>query len=315
MTGPIVTLSGGVGGAKMVLGLSHLVENDRLVVACNTGDDFDHLGLRICPDIDSVLYALSGLSDEERGWGRRDETWTCMFALRELGGPGWFNLGDADLATHLLRSDLLRQGRTPGEVTADLARHMGVKAKILPMSDDPVATVVNTQTGDLAFQHYFVREQCAPEVTGFLFEGIDQARVHAAIRGALENDPEAIVIAPSNPYVSIDPILGLRGMAKLLTGSGAPIVAVSPIVGGQALKGPAAKMMQELGNEVSALGIAKHYQGLVDGIVIDEHDAHLAHDIESLGIRTRVARTVMTDLETRIALAEATLDFAREIAQ
>jgi LPPG:FO 2-phospho-L-lactate transferase len=315
MTGPIVTLSGGVGGAKMVLGLSHLVENDRLVVACNTGDDFDHLGLRICPDIDSVLYALAGLSDEERGWGRRAETWTCMSALRELGGPGWFNLGDADLATHLLRSDLLRHGRTPGEVTADLARHMGVKAKILPMSDDPVATVVNTQTGDLAFQHYFVREQCAPEVTGFLFEGIDQARVHAAIRGALENDPEAIVIAPSNPYVSIDPILGLRGMAKLLTGSGAPIVAVSPIVGGQALKGPAAKMMQELGNDVSALGIAKHYQGLVDGIVIDEQDAHLAHDIESLGIRTRVARTVMTDLETRVALAEATLDFAREIAQ
>lgn len=315
MTRPILTLSGGVGGAKLVLGLSHLVEKDRLVVACNTGDDFDHLGLRICPDIDSVLYALAGLSDEVRGWGRRDETWTCMSALAALEGPGWFNLGDGDLATHLLRSEMLRQGLSPAAVTAELARRMGVGTKILPMSDDPVATIVNTENGDLAFQHYFVREQCAPAVTGFRFDGIDRAHPQACIRDILHNDPEAIIIAPSNPYVSIDPILGLQGMEEMLLHAKAPIIAISPIVGGKALKGPAAKMMQDLGKDVSALGIARHYQGLVDGLIIDEQDAHFAPDIAALGMIPHVTCTIMTDLDSRIALAAATLDFAREVAK
>lgn len=315
MSAPVLTLSGGVGGAKLVLGLSKVLDGDDLVVACNTGDDFDHLGLRICPDIDSVIYALSGLSDQQRGWGRRDETWTFMSAVKDLKGPDWFNLGDGDLATHVLRSEFLRQGQTLGAVTADLAACLGITANVCPMTDDPVATVVQTPTGDLAFQHYFVREQCQPTVTGFRFDGITQAHPNDQIINALRSDPKAIIIAPSNPYVSVDPILHIPGMLDAIKGAKAPIVAVSPIVGGQAIKGPAAKMMEELGKDVSVLGIAQHYRDLLDGLVIDQQDAHLAAEIEGLGMRVHIAQTLMTDLETRVALAQTTLDFAREIAQ
>ena len=312
MSGAVVTLSGGVGGAKLVLGLSQVVAGTKLVVACNTGDDFTHLGLRVCPDIDSVLYALSGLSDQTRGWGRKDETWTFMSAMKELHGPEWFNLGDGDLATHVLRTDLLTNGKTLGDVTGDLARRLGIKADIQPMSDDPVATIVHTNTGDLAFQHYFVREQCGPCVTGFSFNGIDVARPQSRIMDALQSDPTAIIIAPSNPYVSVDPILRLTGMKAALKNARAPIVAVSPIVGGQTIKGPAAKMMQELGKDVSALGIACHYQDLIDGLVIDVQDAELAPQIREMGIKTHITQTVMTDLNSRIELAKSTLEFARE---
>ena len=315
MTGAVVTLSGGVGGAKLVLGLSHLLEKDSLVVGCNTGDDFDHLGLRICPDIDSVLYALAGLSDEARGWGRKDETWTFMTALAALDGPAWFNLGDGDLATHMFRTGLLLEGHTLGFVTAELSRRLNVNATSLPRSDDPVATVVKTDKGDLAFQHYFVRDQCAPRVTGFRFEGIETARPNPDLLTALAAGPEAILIAPSNPFVSIDPILGLPGITDLLRSTEAPVIAISPIVGGRALKGPASKMLEELGKDVSALGVARHYQGLVDGMVIDEEDSDLADDIAALGIRPHVTCTIMTDLDSRIALARDTLSFAREIAQ
>lgn len=311
----VVTLSGGVGGAKLVVGLSHALAGSDLIVACNTGDDFDHLGLRVCPDIDSVLYALSGLSDQQRGWGRWDETWTFMAAMKDMGGPAWFNLGDGDLATHVLRSDLLRQGQPLGAVTADLARRLGIRARIVPMTDDPVATIVQTGAGDLAFQSYFVRDQCGPGVTGFRFDGIERARPHAAIRQALRATPEAIVIAPSNPYVSVDPILYLPGMTDLIKAAGVPVVAVSPIVGGQALKGPAAKMMKELDRDVSALGIAQHYQGLVDGLVIDDQDGAFAPGIKALGIEPYVTQTVMTDTPSRISLAEATLEFVRRIAR
>ncbi|WP_323036359.1 2-phospho-L-lactate transferase [Pararhodobacter sp.] len=313
MTGPVLTLSGGVGGAKLVFGLAQVVAGDDLIVACNTGDDFDHLGLRVCPDIDSVLYALAGLSDQVRGWGRKDETWTFMAALAGLGGPGWFNLGDGDLATHVLRTDLLRQGRSLGDVTLDLARRLGISAQVLPMSDDTVATIVQTKTGPLAFQTYFVRDQCAPAVTGFAFDGLPVARPHPRILEAMRAAPRAIVIAPSNPYVSIDPILHLPGMRDALTAARAPIVAVSPIVGGKALKGPAAKMMLELGRDVSVLGVARHYLGLIDGLVIDVQDAAFAPAIRDLGIAVHVAQTVMTDAESRAALARATLDFAAGI--
>lgn len=313
MSGKVVTLSGGVGGAKLVLGLSHVVEGDRLLVACNTGDDFQHLGLTICPDIDSVLYALSDLSDQQRGWGRKDETWTFMAALSRLGGPDWFNLGDGDLATHVLRSDMLGRSSSLSDVTAEIAERMGITATILPMSDDPVSTVVHTATVDMAFQHYFVREQCAPVVTGFSFDAIERARPNPALIQALADDPEAIIIAPSNPYVSVDPILKLPGLRAGLKAAGTPIVAVSPIVGGAALKGPAAKMMQELGKDASVLGIAEHYLGLIDGLVIDAQDAGLATAIEDMGIATLATPAVMTDLASRIALAEATLEFAREL--
>lgn len=315
MSGPVLTLSGGVGGAKLVLGLSKILDGDDLVVACNTGDDFDHFGLRICPDIDSVLYALSGLSDQQRGWGRRDETWTFMSAIQDLKGPDWFNLGDGDLATHVLRNEFLRQGQSLNAVTADLATRLGITVNVCPMTDDPVATVVQTPAGDLAFQHYFVREQCQPCVTGFRFDGIARARPNGRVIAALRSEPKAIIIAPSNPYVSVDPILHIPGMLDAIKGANAPIVAVSPIVGGQAIKGPAAKMMAELGNDVSVLGIAQHYRDILDGLVIDLQDAHLAAEIEAMGMRVHVAQTLMTDLETRVALAQATLDFASEIAQ
>ena len=315
MTGKVITLSGGVGGAKLVLGLSHIVMGGDLVVACNTGDDFDHLGLRVCPDIDSILYSLSGLSDQQRGWGRRDETWTFMSALGDLKAPNWFNLGDGDLATHVFRSDLLRQGQLLGAVTAELALRLGITATICPMSDDPVATIVQTPEGELAFQHYFVREQCKPSVTGFRFEGLNAASLNGTVADALNDNPRAIIIAPSNPYVSVDPILHIPGMMDALIAADAPIVAVSPIVGGQALKGPAAKMMAELGIDVSVLGIARHYHELLDGLIIDQIDANLAPKIEAMGLKVHVTQTIMSDLKSRIDLASATLAFTNELAQ
>jgi len=315
MTGKVITLSGGVGGAKLVLGLSHIVMGGDLVVACNTGDDFDHLGLRVCPDIDSILYSLSGLSDQQRGWGRRDETWTFMSALGDLKAPNWFNLGDGDLATHVFRSDLLRQGQLLGAVTAELALRLGITATICPMSDDPVATIVQTPEGELAFQHYFVREQCKPSVTGFRFEGFNTASLNGTVADALNDNPRAIIIAPSNPYVSVDPILHIPGMMDALIAADAPIVAVSPIVGGQALKGPAAKMMAELGIDVSVLGIARHYHELLDGLIIDQIDANLAPKIEAMGLKVHVTQTIMSDLKSRIDLASATLAFTNELAQ
>ena len=315
MTGKVITLSGGVGGAKLVLGMSHIVMGGDLVVACNTGDDFDHLGLRVCPDIDSILYSLSGLSDQQRGLGRRDETWTFMSALGDLKAPIWFNLGDGDLATHVFRSDLLRQGQLLGAVTAELALRLWITATICPMSDDPVATIVQTPEGELAFQHYFVREQCKPSVTGFRFEGLNAASLNGTVADALNDNPRAIIIAPSNPYVSVDPILHIPGMMDALIAADAPIVAVSPIVGGQALKGPAAKMMAELGIDVSVLGIARHYHELLDGLIIDQIDANLAPKIEAMGLKVHVTQTIMSDLKSRIDLASATLAFTNELAQ
>ncbi len=315
MISQVVCLSGGVGGAKLVQGLSYVVNGSDLIVACNTGDDFDHLGLRICPDIDSVLYALGGLSDQQRGWGRRDESWTFMAALKGFGGPDWFNLGDGDLATHVLRTDGLNRGKSLSEVTLNLAQALGIDACILPMSNGPIATIVNTNEGPLAFQHYFVREQCQPEVTGFSFDLIEAATPQPDIIRALGNGPKTVVIAPSNPYVSVDPILELAGMREAVTSSGAPIVAVSPIIGGQAVKGPAAKMMRELGKDVSVLGVAQHYQGFIDGLVIDELDATFAAEIESMGIQTLVAPTLMTDIDSKIALAEHTLGFAESLTK
>ena len=315
MSGRILTLSGGVGGAKLVLGLSKVVHGDDLIVACNTGDDFDHLGLRICPDIDSVVYALSGLSDHVRGWGRKDESWTFMSAIRDFAGPDWFNLGDGDLATHVLRTNLLQNGGNLSDVTANLASRLGIGARILPMSDDQVATIVQTDIGDLTFQHYFVREQCSPEVTGFVFDNIANATPQAQLTEALAAGVEAIVVAPSNPYVSIDPILSMPGFRSALKDAGAPIVAVSPIVGGQAIKGPTAKMMTELGKDVSVLTVTRHYHGLVDGLVIDEADVDLAAEVQAHGIKTLVTRTVMSDVESKVELARQTLEFAGVCAQ
>ncbi|MEX3007692.1 2-phospho-L-lactate transferase [Hoeflea sp. TYP-13] len=310
----ILALSGGVGGAKLVLGLSHALPAERLLVVTNTGDDFDHFGLRICPDTDTVIYTLSDLADRERGWGRAGESWGFMEAMRQIGGEDWFNLGDRDLALHVLRTDRLNKGSSLSAVTAEISDALGIKIPILPMCDQPVATMVDTPEGRLAFQHYFVRERCAPTVTGFEFEGIEKAQPNPAVVAALKENPAVIIIAPSNPFVSVAPILAVPELSNMLRKSGAPIVAVSPIVGGEALKGPAAKMMKELGMPASALEIARHYRGFIDGLVIDEMDAELAPAIADLGMEVEVAPTIMNDLNDRIELANRTVGFAARLS-
>lgn len=311
----VLALSGGVGGAKLALGLQHLLAPGALSVLVNTGDDFDHLGLRICPDLDTVLYTLSDQANPETGWGRRDESWQVMDALRELGAPDWFQLGDRDLATHLLRREWLAQGQSLTEVTKRLAERLGVHSHILPMSDDPVATMIATPDGELAFQHYFVRERCEPSVTGFRFQGIDQAHPST---DALERlaDPalEAIIICPSNPFVSIDPVLAVPGLRQALRDSPAPVVAVSPIIAGQAIKGPTAKMMAELGMPRHSAAIAERYADVVDGFMLDSSDRDQLGAVSAVGVTAVACPTLMVTLQDRIDLAQAALAFARDLA-
>lgn len=311
--GQTIILSGGVGGAKLVLGMSHILAPEQLTVVTNTGDDFDHYGLRICPDTDTALYTLSGLSDQEKGWGRAEETWRFMQAIKDLGGEDWFNLGDTDLALHLIRTQSLAEGKTLTQVTQMLANTMGIHLTLLPMTNDRVTTKVMTKTGQLDFQHYFVRDQCRPEVTGFSFQGLSEASVNPQLIRSLDSQPEAIIFAPSNPYVSIDPIIKLPELLPKMRQNNTPIVAVSPIVGGTAIKGPAAKMMFELGLDVSPLAIAEHYKDVIYGLVIDEQDQKYASAIESMGVAVQVAPTIMHDLNSRIRLAQTCLDFAQEL--
>lgn len=310
-----VVLSGGVGGAKLALGLAHALPPESLLIVANTGDDFEHLGLTVCPDIDTLVYTLSGLANPETGWGRAGDGDGFMRALAQLGGETWFFLGDGDLAMHVERTRRLRAGETLTEVTAALAERLGVRARIVPMSDDPVRTIVATSDGELAFQHYFVRERCRPTVTGFRFEGADRARAQPEILAALA-DPalEAVLIAPSNPYISIDPILAVPGLRSALEACRAPVVAVSPIVGGRAVKGPTAKMMAELGLAPSAVAAARHYAELIAGFVLDREDADAAEEVRALGVEPLVAATLMTTLDDRVRLARESVDFARTLA-
>ncbi len=308
--GRVVALSGGVGGAKLASGLASLL-GARLTVIVNTGDDFEHLGLSISPDIDSVLYALAGLNDEKRGWGRGGETWACMEELARLGEESWFQLGDRDLAMHVARSHGLASGRTLSAVTAGHARSLGIEASILPMSDDPVRTTVHTDDGPLSFQHYFVKHQCRPVVRGMDFEGAEDAAVSGAALAALrEEGLEAIVLCPSNPYLSIDPILALPGMRDALSAAGVPVVAVSPLVGGKALKGPAAKLLEELGGLHGNAGVVRKYDGLIDGLVIDAADEAEASE---LGVPVLVTHTVMSSEDDRRMLAQDCLSFSRSL--
>lgn len=311
----VLALSGGVGGAKLCLGLQQCLPAEDLHIAVNTGDDFEHLGLSISPDIDTLLYTLSGRASQSRGWGLSGETWQAMDALAELGGDSWFRLGDRDLATHLWRSTELASGRSLSAVTADLAQRMGIACAIHPMSDQPVRTTVHCDEGALPFQHYFVRRQCEPAVSHFSFEGLNDARVNPALDVLLrESALSAIVICPSNPFVSVDPILQLPAMVDLLRASGAPVVAVSPIVAGMAIKGPAAKMMAELGMPVTALAVAEHYAnrypGLVTHFVIDNSDAELAEAVAALGMAVTVTATVMSSDEDKQRLAAQCLELA-----
>ena len=297
----LVALAGGVGGAKLAHGLAQVLGPQALTITVNTGDDFEHLGLHIAPDLDTVMYTLAGLADRERGWGLAQETWNFMAALERLGGPAWFRLGDRDLATHVERTERLRKSATLSEVTRALAGRLGILHEILPMSDDPVRTFVRTDDGLLEFQHYFVREQCRPRVRALEYRGAERARPSAALLAALRG-ASGVVVCPSNPYLSIAPILAIHGIKEALR-EARPVLAVSPIVGGQALKGPAAKIMRELGVEPSALEVARFYGGIVDTLVIDRADAALAPAIEALGMRALVADTVMRTDADRARLA------------
>jgi LPPG:FO 2-phospho-L-lactate transferase len=309
--GNIVALAGGVGGAKLADGLAKLF-GEQLTVIVNTGDDFTHLGLHISPDLDTVMYTLAGIANPQTGWGIAGETWNFLGHVERLGGPKWFRLGDRDLATHVLRSERLAAGETHTAVTAALCRALGVTATLLPMSDDPVRTIIRTDDAELPFQDYFVRLACAVPVRGIRYEGAAAARLNPALGRFRELS--AIIICPSNPYLSVDPILAVPGMRAWLRAQGCPIVAVSPIVGGAAIKGPAAKIMVELGAPASAVGIARHYAGFVDGLVIDTVDAGLATGIAAEGMAVKVAPTVMSSPDDRVALARTALAFADEIA-
>lgn len=272
----VLALSGGVGGAKLLSGLYRVLPPDSLAAIINAGDDFRHLDLHVSPDIDTALYTLAGLSHPEQGWGRRDETWNFMAALDAIGGETWFRLGDRDLALHIERTRRLNAGETLSGVTTDFARRFGIRAEIIPMSDNPVATRVVTDEGELAFQDYFVRRRCEPAVRNILYTGAEQARLPDAARAALASpDLEAIVIAPSNPWLSIDPILAIPGLRYALETVNCPRVAVTPIIAGQAVKGPTAKIMTELGIPISPLSVAEHYRGLIDGFVLDVRDRTL----------------------------------------
>ncbi len=308
MTGHVVALCGGVGGAKLVHGLKLALNPQELTVIVNTGDDFEHLGLSIAPDLDSVMYALAGLSDPVRGWGRRDETWTFMEALKGLGGEAWFLLGDGDLAVHVQRSCQLARGASLSEVTAQLCRALGIAVRVLPMSDDPVRTRVLTTEGWLDFQEYFVHRQCQPAVQEIAFAGAASARAQPEALDALRRpDLRAIVICPSNPFVSIEPILALPGLRAAMAESEAPVVAVTPIIGGKAVKGPAAKMLSELRLEVSAAAVARRYAGIIDGFVIDQADP--APDALP-GVTFFRAATLMVSTDDRMRLAQTALQAA-----
>ena len=320
MNDRVIALSGGIGGAKLALGLDRVLSPRELILVANTGDDFDHLGFHICPDIDTLIYTLGGVSNTELGWGRADETWAFMEDLRRHApAQAWFLLGDKDLETHRLRRDALQAGMTLTATTARLALHYGVGATILPMSDDPVRTWLQAEdaagTRWLPFQEYFVKLQCRPVIRSIEYRGAAGARLSAALCAALRPGcARAVILCPSNPFLSIAPILAVPGLRRSLRDNGAPVVAVSPIVGGRAIKGPTAKIMGELGLPADVPAVAAHYRGLIDGLVIDREDAALRPRLLEEGLQVAVTDTVMRSLDDRVRLAREVLDFADAIA-
>ena len=298
----IVALAGGVGGAKFAHGLAQILPPENLTIIVNTGDDFEHYGLSICPDLDTVCYTLAGIANPETGWGRVNETWNVIENASKLGGPSWFRLGDQDLGTHLERTRRLKEGQTLSQITRDFCKAWGIESTILPMSDQPVRTFVETEEGDLAFQEYFVKRRCEPPVRGFRFEGLDEAEPAPGTREAIQA-AHAVILCPSNPWVSIDPIL------QVLNRIERPTVAISPIIEGKTVKGPAAKMFRELGIEPSALAVARHYGDLATGFVLDTFDKQLEGKIRSLNMRTLVTNTLMKSHDNRKQLAAKVLEF------
>lgn len=299
----ITALAGGVGGAKLAHGLSLILPPEDLTVIVNTGDDFEHLGLYISPDLDTVCYTLAGLANPETGWGRMNESWNAFNNIERLGGPAWFRLGDSDLATHLERTRRLKEGRSLSQITKEFCQAWNINLTILPMTDSPVRTMVDTEDGELAFQEYFVHRRCEPWVKGFRFDGVEVAEPAPGAKEALES-ADVVILCPSNPWVSIDPILRVVKQIKK------PVVAVSPIIGGEAVKGPAAKMYKELGIEPSALAVAKHYHTILKGFVLDNADKKYIEQVETMKIKTRVTDTFMKNVEDRARLAQDVLHFA-----
>lgn len=302
----IVALAGGVGGAKLADGLAQTLPPEDLTIIVNTGDDFEHWGLKICPDLDTVCYTLAGLANPETGWGRVDESWQAFESVTALGGADWFRIGDRDLGTHLERTRRLRAGEPLSQITADFCRAWGIGPRILPMSDDPISTMVSTDRGVLPFQEYFVHQRCEPRVSGFRFEGVERAAPAPGVLEAIEH-ADAIIFCPSNPWVSINPILAIPALRPALNNR--LVAAVSPIIGGRALKGPAAKMYRELGIQPSALAVAQHYQDLLSDFVLDTLDQKQDAAIRALGMDTLATDTVMTTKDDRKRLAEEVLQF------
>ncbi|MGI9229267.1 MAG: 2-phospho-L-lactate transferase [Gammaproteobacteria bacterium] len=306
----ILCLCGGVGGAKLARGLSQLLPPEELLIAVNTGDDFEHLGLHISPDLDSVMYALAGLNDAERGWGLAQESWQFMQMLAAYGAPVWFNLGDKDLATHIQRTEGLRQGLSLDAITLSLCRSLGVQHRVVPMSNDPVQTRVNIGETQLPFQDYFVRLRCEPPVQSVEFAGAGQATLQPDFGQAL-HDAAAIIICPSNPFLSIAPILAVADVKTTLQNRTQPVFAVSPLIQGRAVKGPAAKLMRELGLPVDNTGIAGYYRGLIDYLIIDEADKADQDGISQTGITPMSMPTLMRDEADRVRLAERIMQQVR----
>ncbi len=307
---PVVALAGGVGGAKFAAGLQETLPPGALTVIVNTGDDFEHWGLTICPDIDTVLYGLAGVNNPQTGWGRADETWDVLAEMERLGGEGWFRLGDKDVALHLLRNQWLKAGVNLTEVTDRLRQALGVPSRVLPMCNEPVRTLVHTDEGDLPFQDYFVRRRCEPTFRGLTFVGAGKAELAPDAAEALRAAAQ-IIICPSNPYLSVDPILSVPGLSQLVRASDAPVVAVSPIVGGRAVKGPVAKMMREMGHlNHLPLTIVEHYAGLLDGFVLDRQDRA---EESRLPLPALTTDTIMTDLPSKQRLAAEVLQFSRSL--
>lgn len=302
----VLALTGGVGGAKLAVGLAHLLQPDQVTFLVNSGDDFCHLGLHISPDLDTLTYALADLSCPKKGWGRRDETWSFIHTLQDFGGPSWFQLGDKDLALHTYRTQLLSEGCSLTEVTQSITEALEVKHRVLPSSDDPIATVVDSDIGELSFQHYFVKHQCRPRVKEIRYVGADRARLNSKLDLATIS---LVVICPSNPYLSVDPILAIPALRNFLRKPNVPVLAVSPLVQGRALKGPTTKIMTELGHTVDNKTIAFHYSDFLTGIIVDEADSSDRRPIQQSGIQCIARNTVLHSLEARIRLAQEILEF------
>ena len=310
--GKVVAFAGGVGGAKLATGLNSYLEEGSLSVVVNTADDFTLHGLHISPDVDTVMYNIAGLSDPNQGWGIKDDTNEALKILDIYGGPSWFKLGDKDIATHIRRTQRLNEGKNLTEVTSELCTALGIKTKILPMTNNEVATRIITPEGELEFQDYFVARKTLPKVIGVNFHGIEKATGTKEVLSAIE-EASHIIFCPSNPIVSIGPILEVKEIRKKLLETNSTSIAVSPIIGGKALRGPAAEMLKSLNCEVSAVGVAKFLRKFIDGFVIDSVDEQLKNQIEKIGLKVKTLPTIMSDLQTKKNLAKQTLEFSESL--